>query len=325
MTATAPLPVVTPPVRLSPWRRARVLTRRTLDAGLRAVPDRVVDAVHDRWITPDGVRDARWRLPATALYYRPLPGATITVPGGRGERLAVVGSRTERVLWWFGEAGYEAAEAAWWRRLCARAGDVLEVGANIGYYSVVGAAATSGAYTAVEAQPDAAAIVRRNLDLNGLHDARVVAAAAVADGAPDHLELALPDQESHQTAPTGSYLRDRAEGVDDRAAGRSVTVPTTPASALFTGRDLVKLDIEGSEAAVLTAAREAVLAARPVLLVEVLGGARRLHAVLADLLEHDYRLLAPTGAGARPLSLAAATGPGHRDVLLVPGERVGDL
>ncbi|MHC1560543.1 FkbM family methyltransferase [Actinomycetospora sp. C-140] len=327
MTTTAPLPRLAPaPPRLAPWRRARVLARRTLHGGLRAVPAPVVDAVHDRWIGAAGERDRRWRLPASALYYRPLPHATITVPGGRGERLEVVGSRTERVLWWFGEQGYEAAEAAWWRRLCAGARDVLEIGANIGYYSVVGAAAAPvGAYTAVEAQPDAAAIVRRNLDLNGLHHATVLAAAAVGDGAPDHLELALPDQESHQTAPTGSYLRESAEGVDDRAARRSVTVRTTPASELFAGRDLVKLDIEGSEADVLTAARPAILASRPVLLVEVLGGARRLHGVLADLLDHDYRLLAPTGAGARPLRLAAATGPGHRDVLLVPEERGDEL
>lgn len=310
--------VVESPPRFTAVRRLRVVVRRALFAGLQAVPARVVLAVHDRWIDGSGRRDGTWRAAATALFYRPVPLPDITVPGGR-ERIAVVGSRMERVLWWYGEAGYEDGEAARWRALCAGARDVLELGANIGYYSVVGALVAPGRYTTVEANPEAAAVVRRNLALNGLSSVEVIEAAAVADGAPAELELALPDQETRSVAPMGAYLRDGTELVSDRASSRSVRVATSPAPALFAGRDLVKLDIEGSEAAVLAAAREEILASRPVILLEVLAGATRLHGVIARLIDDGYRLCAADG-DARPVTLDELRTSRARDVLLLPGE-----
>ena len=314
--------VAEPAPRFTAVRRLRVLARRGLFAGLQAVPGRVVLGVHDRWIDGAGRRHGAWRPAATALFYRPVPLPAVTVPGGR-ERIAVVGSRMERVLWWYGEAGYEDGEAARWRALCAGARDVLELGANIGYYSVVGALAAPGRYTTVEANPEAAAVVRRNLALNGLALVEVVEAAAVADGAPAELDLALPDQETRSVAPMGAYLREGTELVSDRASSRSVRVATTPASALFAGRDLVKLDIEGSEAAVLAAARGEILASRPVILLEVLAGATRLHGVLARLIDDGYRLRSADGTG-RPIPLDELRASPARDVLLLPGERADD-
>lgn len=307
------------PPALTPVRRLRVLVRRALFAALQAVPASVVVAVHDRWIAPDGRRSARWRPLATALFYRPVPLATIDVPGGT-ERMAVVGARMERLLWWYGEAGYEHGEAVRWRALCSRAENVLEVGANVGYYAVVGGLATRGGYTAVEANPEAAAVVRTNLALNGLDRVEVVEAAVVGRDAPAELELAFPDQETHTVAPMGSFLREGTENVADRAASRSVRVPTRPAGDLFAGRDLVKLDIEGSEAAVLDAAAEEIRRSRPIILVEVLAGSSRLVSVIADLVSDGYRLLAPAAA-LRPMALAELDGPENRDVLLVPRER----
>lgn len=324
MSAPAPKAV---PTRLPLWGRARVLARRTLFVGLRAVPAPVVDTVHDRWIASSGRRRAPWRPLATALFYRPLDHEVITVPGGAGERLAVVGSRLERTLWWYGEQGYEPSEAYWWRRLCGRATRVLEVGANIGYYSVVGAAAApAGAYTAVEAQPEAAALVRRNLALNDLPHARVVEGAVVGGtvDSPAEVELALPDQEAFSTAPTGSYLRVGTEGVATRTASRSMTVPAVAAGPLFAGCDLVKLDIEGSEAAVLDAALSEIRRARPILLVEVLAGSTRLLEVLRALDAEGYRLFA-LAARLRPMTLVELTRSGDRDVLLVPAERADEL
>lgn len=308
------------PERLGPLRRARVLARRSLDAGLQAVPGRAVGLVHDRWITADGARSPRWRVPARLLYYRSLDAAWVEVPGGDGERMVVAGTRLERVLWWYGEAGYEQAEARCWRRLCAASRDVLELGANIGYYSVVGARACPGRYTAVEPAPEAALVARHNLELNGLDHVDVVEAAVVGVDGPAEVELAFPDQESHQTAPTGSFLREGTEQVAHRAATTSVRVPTVPAADLFAGRDLVKLDIEGSEATVLEAAGEEIRRSRPVVLVEVLAGSARLQAVLTELVADGYLMAHPRG-DLPPLHPRELAAPGDRDVLLVPRER----
>jgi FkbM family methyltransferase len=247
----------------------------------------------------------------------------IVVPGGAGARLAAVGSRLERTLWWWGAQGYEPAEARWWRRLCADAANVLEIGANIGWYSVVGGT-VAPEYTAVEPNPEAAAVLRRNLDLNGLQRVRLVEAAVVGDGGPPEVELALPDQEAHSTAPTGSFLTVGTEAVADRHARRRVTVPTVAAAALFAGRDLVKLDIEGSEATVLTAALPEIRRSRPILLVEWLGGATRLHQVLRELGGARYRVF-ELAEPLRALDLSAGARPGSRDVLVVPEERLDQL
>jgi FkbM family methyltransferase len=308
------------PTRLGPLRRARVLARRAMEAGLRAVPGPAVEHVHDRWIASDGTCSPTWRVPARLLYYRGLDDDWVEVPGGEGERMVVAGTRLERVLWWYGEAGYEQAEARCWRRLCAGARNVLELGANVGYYSVVGAKACPGSYTAVEPAPEASLVARDNLALNGLDHVEVLQAAVVGPGGPAEVELAFPDQESHQTAPTGSFLREGTEQVAQRAATSSVRVPTADAASLFAGRDLVKLDIEGSEATVLTAAREEIRRSRPVILVEVLEGSERLLTVVEDLLDDGYVALRPDDdLGAMdPGELAAS---GDRDVVLVPRER----
>ncbi|MDT7745568.1 MAG: hypothetical protein QOE59_4646, partial [Actinomycetota bacterium] len=116
------------------------------------------------------------------------------------------------------------------------------------------------------------------------------------------------------------FLRFGTESVDDRAASRSVTVPTTPAAPLFAGRDLVKLDIEGSEAAVLEAARDEIRSSRPLLLLEVLDGTPRLRGVIADLLEDGYLLRSSDGAR-RTVTLDELAQGGNYDVLLVPAER----
>lgn len=318
MTATTTEPTA---ARLTAVRRARVLARRGLFAGLRAVPGSAVTAIHDRWVDDDGTQHPSWRPLAAVLFYRPVPLDAFTVPGGRGERLTVAGTRIERRLWWYGEAGYENGEAGWWRRLCERSSNVLEIGANIGYYSVVGALATRGSYTTVEANPEAGAVVRANLDLNGLEDVELVRAAAVGPGAPAELELAFPDQEQHSVAPLGSYLREGTESVADRAATRSVMVPTVDAGSLFAGRDLVKLDIEGSEAAVIEGAREQIRASRPVMLVELLAESSRLRRVMTELVERDgYRVALP-GPALTPVPAEDLGAIGDRDVVLVPRGR----
>ena len=67
---------------------------------------------------------------------------------------------TER-QYWFGEKfGYEPGGIYWWRNFCSKSERILELGANIGYYTVQGARCAADAhYTAVEPHPGCAAYV----------------------------------------------------------------------------------------------------------------------------------------------------------------------
>ncbi|MBO2462136.1 FkbM family methyltransferase [Actinomadura violacea] len=317
---------------LSPATRARVRARIALSHALTITPMGAVIAVRNRNLAASGATRRLWGPLAGVLRHRPLtPLEEIALPDRPDVRLTVVRSRLVQLLFWYGATGYEGAETHWWRVLCAQAGRILEVGANIGYYTVQGANAAPGTpYTTVEANPEAAAIVSRNVELNGLGNVQVVQAAVVGDGAPATMQLALPDQEQY-AAPTGAYLSEGAEGINDRPAGTTVTVPTRPMSELVEGVDLLKLDIEGYEATVLESVRPWLLAQRPTIVIEVLKNVPRLRKLICELRGAGYevRAIGDTSLHAITDEQLNADVPlprfGSRDVILVPSERLHTL
>ncbi len=263
------------------------------------------------------------------LRHRDLSGLdTVTVPGPNGIRLAAVDSRLVRLLYWYGEEAVEGHEVHWWRHFCRRSTSILEIGANIGYYTVQGAlAAPDVPYRAVEAHPTSAATVRRNLELNHITNVDLVEAAAV--GSPDitSVELALPELERYAT-PTGAFVRDATEGVEARRpATASITVPAVPASTLAEGVDLVKLDIEGSEHLVLEPILDQLVERRATILIEVLRETPKLRSLLAGLAGSDYRFWVVADVELREIGTESLLRDdllavhGSRDIAVVPRER----
>jgi FkbM family methyltransferase len=286
------------------------------------------------WMWSEAMRGRSLLRPlAAVMRHRPLGGLdTFVLPDDPSVRLAATDSLMVRRLYWYGATGYEGAELRWWRHFAARAHHIVEMGANVGFYTVyAGRAAPSARVVVVEAHPDSAAAVRRNLALNQITNVEVVEAAVVGVKATDTLELLLPDaevQKGKYAAPTGAYLS-RGE-IIDRPASRSVTVSVIAASDLMSGADLLKLDIEGVEADVLSAAEHQISEARPVIFLEVLHSATRLRSLIADWHRRlDYIVFA---IGMESLHLITitdlnGTGPlphfGTRDVILVPREGMG--
>src|ERR1051326_8789647 len=56
-------------------------------------------------------------------------------------------------IYWFGVQGYEGRMADVWESLCATAHNIIEVGANVGLFTVLGGLCARGSYTAVEPLP----------------------------------------------------------------------------------------------------------------------------------------------------------------------------
>ncbi|GAA4204046.1 FkbM family methyltransferase [Microbispora amethystogenes] len=304
---------------------ARVQARILVSRLLTLVPIGLVMLVRERYSTAKGGPRFFWEQVVRVLRHRPLtPLADFTLPDNPVIRLSAVRSRLAQLLFWYGERGYEGAETEQWRRLCGRATRILEVGANIGYYTVQGAhAAGSVPYTAVEANPESAAVLRANVDLNGLANVTVVEAAVVGDDAPATMRLLLPDRERY-TAPTGAYLASGTEGIKDRPATRYVEVPTIPMKDLVEGVDLLKLDIEGYEAVVLEAVWPQILAARPTIVVEVLADVPRLRALIRELHSGGYQVHAIGSETLHEITTAEIESEaplpryGSRDIILTP-------
>jgi FkbM family methyltransferase len=190
------------------------------------------------------------------------------------------GSMVLDAVYWFGVQGYEGKVADVWQSLCATASSVLEVGANIGLFSVIGARATSGHYTVVEPVPEIAVALRRNLQHNNIVSVRVIEAAAIAGDTESDVALNIPDE--GRVSPVGSHLVNDV-AVSDRSSLRIITVKGIPFRALVKGCDVIKIDAEGIEAELLKAARDMIVEGLPTMLIEVLPEAEQLGRFLAAL------------------------------------------
>lgn len=124
---------------------------------------------------------------------------------------------------------------------------VYDIGANIGFFSLLSARLTgsAGRVEAFEPVPDSSASVRANAALNGfstitVHDAAVSDRCGVG-------ELLLPAEAGW------SHLTDRGRHPDTRRAlrVRLITLDEEIAAGAFPPPDVVKIDVEGSEVAVL--------------------------------------------------------------------------
>jgi FkbM family methyltransferase len=145
------------------------------------------------------------------------------------------------------EGVWEPFETSIIQRLI-RPGDlVADCGANIGWYSIV-TAALGASVVAFEPMPANAALLRRNVELNELGQRIEVHQVGLGSQSGQAvLELSVANQGDHRmvAAPSGRK--------------QTVTVEIRTLDDVLDGRrpDLLKLDTQGSEVAILTGGRSA--------------------------------------------------------------------
>jgi FkbM family methyltransferase len=199
-------------------------------------------------------------------------------------------------VYWYGSRGWEPELLPWWRWFCQHSGSVLELGANVGWFTVQAARAAPGVHqVAVEPHPLSLQVCRANLALNEVSSVELVGAAAVADPGVSSVRLLVPADQL--ATPTVAFLPSDTELPAEMARDVSTAfqAPAIDVRELLAGADLVKLDVEGQEHALLAAGLDLLRERRPTLVVEVLPGTVRLRALLADLCRRDgYRCFATT-------------------------------
>ena len=189
-----------------------------------------------------------------------------------------------------------------------------DVGANFGLYSVIADRMFApGAVHAFEPTPATAAVARRIVRAN---DADVQVLELAVSDAPGRAELHLADQSdvSNSLVP----------GFKASAHRVQVAVTTLDEHAAVNGSspDVMKIDVEGHESAVLHGASEMIAQARPYIVLEVLN--RRSHdfgpdieGAMGDAGYSYYRLdAAPTWE--REAHIAGRAGAVDNDWLLSP-------
>lgn len=134
---------------------------------------------------------------------------------------------------------------------------VVEVGANLGYYTVTMADAvgSGGHITALEANPRLSGLIRRSLNLNGFAPRATVVPRAALDQ-PGEIDFVVSRRNSG-----GGYVTLWEDNPYED--GQTIKVEAVRIDDLGLGRvDLIRIDAEGSEPFILRGA-EGVLRANP--------------------------------------------------------------
>lgn len=206
-----------------------------------------------------------------------------------------------------------------WIEKTLKEGDVfIDVGANIGYYSLLASklVGSSGSVVAIEAAPWIHALAVAHLKLNGCTNVRAVSVAASAKRG----RLRVYPGPEENLGNTTTVPRD----------GESVEVDALPLSDILTEREIsaariVKIDVEGAERDVMQGLIPILARLRPdaEILIEIAGpaseifDAMRSHGYLAYSMRNDYtaRDYLVKSANASPARLPDDVSAAEGDVL----------
>lgn len=208
--------------------------------------------------------------PEFAIKHLPRSGLTVTrLPNGSRARFWSRGDDwIANQVFWRGWDGHEGETAQLFWRLARNAAVVIDVGAHVGYYTVLAALANRRAtVVALEPLPAVFERLKRNLELNRLEN--VVAlqeAAAAADGRANfyHVSGGIPSSSSL----SAEFMR-FAERVASVEVGL-VRLDTLVSRYRLDRVDLVKLDTETTEPDVLVGMQTTLRQCRPNIICEVL-------------------------------------------------------
>lgn len=191
----------------------------------------------------------------------------------------IVGAHTHGC--WLGS--YELDKQRLFARSVKAGAVIYDVGANAGFYSMLGSVLTgpTGRVIAFEPSPRNLAFLREHVRLNALGNVSI-------------LDLAVAEQPG-----TASFKSGSSGATGSLAVGGDLEVRTSSLDSLVESRvipppNLIKMDIEGGELAAIRGARKVLRQHRPMLLLAT-HGAEVHRACVTELQALDYELSSLNG------------------------------
>jgi FkbM family methyltransferase len=141
----------------------------------------------------------------------------------------------------------------------------VDVGANMGYYTVLfgNNVGQGGRVIAVEPNPGAVSLLRRSVDINGYTARTHIAECACSDGASSRARLAIPSSE-----PKNAHVLQDG----DLSTLSAIEVACTTLDELCDGHDrvdFVKIDAEGAEERIFAGMSGMLGRHRPMVVIEI--------------------------------------------------------
>lgn len=251
-------------------------------------------------------------------------GARVSCEGIHLVFPANTGVMYSTLIYWRGNAGYEAATWGVLKSLFAKAGTFLDIGSNIGLYAVLAKKLHPQLRVhAFEPVPSLAEGNRRFHAANGLSEAQVHQ-LAMSD-AKGSFNMTVPQFDGVLEAEPTSTLQAGVH-LSPGASEQVVQVQTDTVSGFLAAQQapgplLMKIDVEGHEASVLRGAMATLVQRRPVILCEMLPGVSRHEEVGKLLIEARYDVWAVCREGLFRFALPDLARPrDFTDFLLTPRE-----
>jgi FkbM family methyltransferase len=179
----------------------------------------------------------------------------------------VLSSDIGRCVWVAG--CFEPNEMYLLSRLLLPGGTFVDVGANIGLYSLAAAriVGPGGRVLAFEPSPRERELLERNVARNALAHVSVDS-RALGDVEDGQAILHLADEQHGGQNTLGAVVYENVRVVGD-AIARMTTLDHAVAEGGFDSVDVVKIDVEGAEFSVLSGAHDTMRKFRPVLMMEL--------------------------------------------------------
>jgi FkbM family methyltransferase len=213
-----------------------------------------------------------------------------------------------------------------WRELvlaaeyCPPGGRIIEIGANTGTETVNFAmiAGERGSVIAFEPEPSVLRVLRRNVEINAFANVSVIAAAVSDRSGSVRFVPPSPLGNSGVGWVTGGTERDDALEVP------AITLDSL--SADYGAANVIAIDTEGHEIAVLRGAREYLRRYRPMLILEASSSllaraGESLEGLFAELSEAEYEAFEISRSGVHPVTRQACAAGYEGNWLCSPKER----
>ena len=201
-------------------------------------------------------------------------------------------------VFWKGWTGSEATTAPVFYRLARRARTVLDIGAYVGYYTVIAAAANpSSSVHAFEPLAPIRERLQKHVELNHLGNVRVVGKAVGA--APGSAEFYHTDPGGLPTSSSlsSAFMNEAVPVGLQSSTVEVVAIDDYVREQQLSKVDLVKIDTETTEGEVLRGMRKTLERDRPDLICEVLPFRDTAHTIEEKLKPFGYRFYHLTERG----------------------------
>ncbi|HEX5003428.1 MAG TPA: FkbM family methyltransferase [Bacteroidia bacterium] len=173
----------------------------------------------------------------------------------------------QQLIYFFGDYKYERNETASWRKDAVLCKQIVDIGSNVGYFSLLAASVTTKNTIIIAYEPSPVTFKKlsENINLNK-YENRVVAVQAGLSDQDGSLDLFISSEENSGMT---SLVR------PGNFSGEIVVVKVLNAQKALTlqgisNPDLIKIDVEGNEMNVIKGLASILESAKPVIYIEIL-------------------------------------------------------